>query len=95
MSKGKNQHIVKHNEGWAVKGEGNSKATVVAPTKQEAIEAGKSIAKNQSSELVIHGKDGRYRRKTPTGMIHILPRDNSHYSFRDWKRIIGLQSPEH
>ena len=29
MAKGKNQHVVKHPDGWAVKGEGNSKATKV------------------------------------------------------------------
>ena len=27
MTKGKNQHVVKHPDGWAVKGAGNSKAT--------------------------------------------------------------------
>ena len=31
MAKGKNQHVVKHSEGWAVKGAGNSKATKVTP----------------------------------------------------------------
>jgi hypothetical protein len=30
--KGKNQHIVKHPEGWAVKGAGNQKATRVTNT---------------------------------------------------------------
>ncbi|TNG91899.1 DUF2188 domain-containing protein, partial [Pasteurellaceae bacterium UScroc12] len=28
----KNQHVVPHPEGWAVKGAGNSKATAVYPT---------------------------------------------------------------
>lgn len=32
MSKGKNQHVVKHPDGWAVKGAGNSKATKVIRT---------------------------------------------------------------
>jgi|TARA_Y100000310_G_C20654030_1_gene801023 hypothetical protein len=27
MARGKNQHVVKHPEGWVVKGAGNSKAT--------------------------------------------------------------------
>jgi hypothetical protein len=67
MSKGKNQHIVKHEDGWAVKGAGNQKATVVTDTKQQAIDAGKSIAKNQQSELVIHGKNGQIQEKNTYG----------------------------
>ncbi|MFP3905068.1 MAG: DUF2188 domain-containing protein [Armatimonadota bacterium] len=58
---GKNQHVVKHDEGWAVKGEGNSRATSVHGTQKEAIQAGKEIARNQASELYIHGTDGKIR----------------------------------
>ncbi|WP_412757970.1 DUF2188 domain-containing protein [Legionella bozemanae] len=36
-NKGKIQHVVKHPNGWAVKGEGNSKATKVTSTQKEAI----------------------------------------------------------
>lgn len=67
MSKGKNQHVVPHEEGWAVKGAGNGKATKVVPTQKEAIEVAKEIAKNQESELVIHGKDGQIREKNSYG----------------------------
>ncbi|STX93936.1 DUF2188 domain-containing protein [Legionella londiniensis] len=41
MSKGKNQYVVKHSNGWAVKGEGNSKATKVTKTQAEAIKIAK------------------------------------------------------
>ena len=34
---GKNQHVVPHNDDWAVKGGGNIKATVVVKTQKEAI----------------------------------------------------------
>ena len=34
---GKNQHVVPHNDNWAVKGAGNSKATSVHSTQREAI----------------------------------------------------------
>ncbi|MEH1927357.1 MAG: DUF2188 domain-containing protein [Nostoc sp.] len=44
MSKGKDQHIVPHSEGWAVKSEGASKATKIFHTQQEAIEKGREIA---------------------------------------------------
>jgi hypothetical protein len=32
---GKNQHVVPHNNDWAVKGEGNIKATAVVKTQNE------------------------------------------------------------
>ncbi|WP_143962145.1 DUF2188 domain-containing protein [Litoribacter populi] len=67
MWKGKNQHVVKHPEGWAVKGAGNSKATKVTSTQKEAITAARVISKNQSSELLIHGKNGRIREKNSHG----------------------------
>ena len=64
---GKNQHVVKHENGWAVKGAGNEKATKVVSTQKEAIEVGKQIAKNQQSELLIHGRDGKFREKNSYG----------------------------
>ena len=67
MSKGKNQHVVKHDGGWAVKGAGNEKATKVTETKQQAIDLGKSIAKHQQSELIIHGKNGQIQEKNTYG----------------------------
>ena len=47
MTRGKNQHVVKHPDGWAVKGAGNSKATKVTDTQKEAIERAEQIARNQ------------------------------------------------
>ena len=64
---GKNQHVVPHPEGWAVKGEGNSKATKITDTQQQAIDYGRQVATNQNSELLIHGKDGKIRAKDSHG----------------------------
>lgn len=65
---GKNQHITPHHSGgWQVKGASNEKATVVTKTKAEAIRIGKEIAKNQKSELIIHGKDGKIQEKNSYG----------------------------
>lgn len=58
---GKNQHVVPHPHGWAVKGAGNSKATRVVATQAEAIAAGREIAINQGSELRIHRPNGQIR----------------------------------
>lgn len=46
---GKNQHVVPHQDGWAVKGAGNQRATSVHDTQQQAIDAARNIARNQQS----------------------------------------------
>lgn len=61
MPKGKNQHVVKHPEGWAVKGAGNTKATKITRTQLEAIEVAEGIAKNQKSDTKVHGMNGKIR----------------------------------
>lgn len=64
---GKNQHVVPHKGGWAVKGEGNTKATSIQPTQTKAAEVARVIAKNQGGEAVIHRPDGRIRAKDSYG----------------------------
>jgi len=64
---GKNQHVVPHAKGWAVKGEGNGRATKVLPTQKQAIETATGIAKVERSEVVIHRPDGRIRDKNSYG----------------------------
>lgn len=66
MSK-KNQHVVPHSDGWAVKGAGNQRATSVHPTQREAIETARDIARNQRSEMLIHGENGRIRERNTYG----------------------------
>jgi hypothetical protein len=58
----KNQHVTTHPDGgWQIKGAGNEKATKIVPTQKEAIEIARTIAINNNSEVVIHGKDGKIR----------------------------------
>lgn len=75
MSKGKNQHIVRHGDGWAVKGEGNSKATKVTETQKEAVEVAENIARNQKSDTKIHGRDGKIRAGNSYGNDPCPPKD--------------------
>ncbi|MBD3377608.1 DUF2188 domain-containing protein [candidate division KSB1 bacterium] len=75
MAKGKNQHVVKHPGGWAVKGEGNSKATKVTQTQAEAIQAAENIARNQKSDTKIHGVDGKIRAGNSYGNDQCPPKD--------------------
>ncbi|MBW2663438.1 MAG: DUF2188 domain-containing protein [Deltaproteobacteria bacterium] len=76
MVKGKNQHVVKHPEGWAVKGASNSKATKVTRTQTDAIEAAQNIARNQQSDTKIHGRDGKIRAGNSYGNDPCPPKDN-------------------
>lgn len=75
---GKDQHVVRHERGWAIKGAGNENATAVFGTQAEAIDAGRQIAVNQHSELVVHGRDGRIRSKDSFGADPVPPRDKEH-----------------
>jgi|ERR1051325_8630880 hypothetical protein len=63
----KNQHVVPHGNEWAVRSEGNGRATSLHRTQAEAIEAARKIAKKEQSELVIHRSDGRIRDRDSYG----------------------------
>ncbi len=53
---GKNQHVVKRDDGWAVRGAGNQRDTSHHRTQSEAERAARDIAINQRSEVLIHGE---------------------------------------
>lgn len=63
----RNQHIVPQGDGWAVKGAGANRATVVVNTQKEAIDRAREIARNQGTEVLIHGRDGRIRERDSHG----------------------------
>lgn len=75
---GKPQHVVKREDKWAVVGEGNGRATRVVDTQREAIAAATEIARNQRTEVVVHGRDGRIRSKDSYGNDPLPPRDTEH-----------------
>lgn len=63
----KNQYVVPHAKGWAVRPENAERPTSVHKTQREAIEVGKAKARSQKSELLIHGKDGVIRARNSYG----------------------------
>ena len=72
---GKNQHVTHRPDGnWQVKGAGNTKATIITTTQKEAIKMATEIAKNQKSELLIHGLNGRIREKNSYGNDNFPPK---------------------
>lgn len=64
---GKNVHVVPKEDKWAVETENSKKAYKITETQKEAIEIAREIAKNQKSELLIHGKNGQIRQKDSYG----------------------------
>jgi len=75
---GKNQHVVPHKDGWAVKSEKSQRVTSIHDTQREAIEAAREIAQHQKSEVVIHRPDGRIRDKDSYGNDPFPPKDTKH-----------------
>lgn len=70
----KNQHVVPHPEGWAVRVAGNQRVSSIHPTQAEAIETGRIRARGQGSELLIHGEDGRIRERNTYGKDPFPPK---------------------
>ena len=70
----RNQHVVLHKDGWAVRGAGSQRATSVHPTQRAAAEAARQIARTQRTELFIHGRDGRIRERDSYGNAPHLPK---------------------
>lgn len=73
MSK-KNQHVVPHQSGWAVRGAGNERASSVHGTQREAIAAARETAIRQGSEMLIHGENGRIRERNTYGADPLPPK---------------------
>ena len=63
----KNIHVVPNGSQWAVKSSGNTRSTKITSTQNEAISVAREIAKNQRSELIIHGRNGVIREKNSYG----------------------------
>ena len=71
----KNQHVIPHNDNWAVKGAGNGKVTKNFDKKSDAIIYAKEIATNQKTELIIHKGDGTIQNKNSYGNDPNPPKD--------------------
>lgn len=72
----KTHHIVPDPDGgWNVKRGGGQRASGHYATKQEAIDAGRIISRNQGTEMVIHGLDGRIQSSDSHGHDPCPPKD--------------------
>ncbi len=74
MTDKRNQHVVPHADGWAVKGAGAERASAVLPTQAEAIDRAREITQRQGTELFVHGRNGQIRERDSHGKDDFPPR---------------------
>jgi hypothetical protein len=54
--------VVRHPDGWAIRGSGSDRASAVFPTQREAIHRAKEIVSNLGGgEVRIQGEDTKWR----------------------------------
>lgn len=71
---GRGQHVVLRDGRWAVRKAGAGRVTRRFDTQREAIDAARELARNQKTELYIHGKDGRIRQRDSYGKDTFPPK---------------------
>lgn len=71
-------HVVPRDDGWAVTREGADRASSLHDTQREAIDAGRRLAQEAKTELVIHRPDGTIRDSDSYGRDPNPPRDRKH-----------------
>jgi len=72
----KTHHVVHNPEGgWDVRKGGSSRSSGHFDTKKDAVDAGREISVNQSSEFLIHGMNGRIQTSDSHGNDPNPPKD--------------------
>lgn len=69
-----NVHVVPSNGGWDVKVEGRNGSRRFS-NQNEAIRAGRELARTNRSENIIHGRDGQIRQRDTYGRDPFPPRN--------------------
>ena len=60
-------HVVPHDDGWAVEREGAKRVSSVHATQADAEQAGRATARNEETEFLLHGRNGRIRERDSYG----------------------------
>ena len=69
--------VMPHEDGWQVKRDGGERASRVADTQAEAEKLGRTISRNQETELQVHGRDGSIQRSDSHGNDPNPPKDKA------------------
>ena len=78
----KTHHVVPNSDrdGWDVKRGGSSRASKHFDRKKDAEQYGREVSRNQRTEFLVHGKDGRIQRSDSHGKVvsshSVGPRSN-------------------
>jgi Uncharacterized protein conserved in bacteria (DUF2188) len=67
MAKTPPVHVVPRDDRWAVTREGAERASSLHETQADAIDAGRTTARNDHTELLVHGEDGQIRARDSYG----------------------------
>lgn len=72
----KTHHVVPNKDGgWDVKKGGGQKAIKHFDRKQDAVDHGRQISKNQETEFIVHKKDGKIQNPDSHGGDPNPPKD--------------------
>jgi len=73
----KEHHVVPNPQGgWDVRRNDAERASVHTDTKADAVEAARRISRNQGTEMIIHGKDGKIQNSDSHGKDPCPPKDD-------------------
>lgn len=56
----KNLHVVPHDDGWAIKQEGEDGPIAVCASQDEAVDRGEAMARDREVNLVVHRENGAF-----------------------------------
>ena len=70
----RNQHVVPREDGWAVQSAGAKRATELFDRKTDAVDRARDIARNQGTELLVHGRNGQIQSKDSHGNDKFPPK---------------------
>ncbi|MCX5866231.1 MAG: DUF2188 domain-containing protein [Proteobacteria bacterium] len=76
---GKNQYVVKRDDGRAVCREGNNQDPSHHPTQKDAYDAAREIAITQKCEVIIPGRDSKIRDNNSFENVPCSPRDKIYF----------------
>ncbi len=72
-------HHVVHNPdgGWDIRRGGSERSSGHFDNKDDAVDAGREISRNQGTEFLIHGRDGRIQQSDSHGHDPNPPKDEN------------------
>jgi hypothetical protein len=78
MARRSNLHVVRHNDGWAVRREGASRVSSNHRTQGGAEAAARNTARRERGEVFTHRPTGQIRDRDSYGSDPCPPQDTQH-----------------